>query len=51
MEGLVDLVHDQLVDEPGMNKLSDVDAVTPSYPTFLPSNTWSKYTFWHKQPL
>ena len=22
-----------------MNKLSDVDAVTPSYPTFLPSRT------------
>ena len=28
-----------LVDEPGMNKLSDIDAVTPSYPSFLPSRT------------
>ena len=28
-----------LVDEPGMNKLCDIGAVTPSYPSFLPSRT------------
>ena len=28
-----------LVDEPGMNMRSDVDAVTLSYPSFLPSLT------------
>ena len=28
-----------LVDEPGMNMLCDIGAVTPSYPSFLPSRT------------
>ena len=28
-----------LVNEPGMNKLSGIDAVTPSYPSYLPSRT------------
>ena len=28
-----------LVDEPGMNKLCDIGAVTPTYPSILPSRT------------